>query len=229
MRNATTGAPWVITNSPNAKYNHPDLEGNNLKIPLYQLIRASTAAPIYFRPEAITHAGQSWLFLDGAVTPYNNPAFLMYLVATLPAYGNSWPDGVDHLRIVSVGTGRMRVRFAKLLESQVNVFDQAAHAVNALIDSNNQHQDLTCRAFGRCQFGEPLDSELGTLIADELNAGQPRCFRYVRYNHNLTSEEAARGAKIPGFFSVDNLQAIEFLRDLGRDFAERSVRLEHLA
>jgi hypothetical protein len=233
MRNATTGAPWVITNSRKAKYNNPTLPDNNLLIPLHQLIRASTAAPIFFRPEQILHGGQSWMFLDGAITPYNNPAFIMYLTATLPCFGIGWEEGEANMRIISVGTGRIRVRFSKLHASQINVLDQAAHAVIALIDSNNQHQDLTCRAFGRCLYGEPLDSEIGTLIAEELsqevNASHPRRFLYCRYNHNLTPEEIAGSAHIPDFFSVDNLQAIHFLKDLGQKFAEKNVRIEHLA
>jgi hypothetical protein len=229
MRNATTGAPWIITNSRKAKYNDPALEHNNLNIPLYQLIRASTAAPIFFRPETIVSGGQSWMFLDGAVTPYNNPGFIMYLTATLPCFGNNWEEGEDKLRLISVGTGRVRVRFSKLHEQNINVLDQAAHAVNALIDSNNQHQDLICRAFGRCQFGEPLDSEIGTLIADEMNAGLPTRFLYSRYNHNLTPEEVTEGLRIANFFSVDNLQAIQFLQRLGQEFAEKNVRIEHLA
>ena len=233
MRNATTGAPWIITNSRKARYNDPALANNNLLIPLHQLIRASTAAPVFFRPEEITHGGESWMFLDGAVTPYNNPAFIMYLTATLPCFGNCWPDGEDNLRIISVGTGRMRVRFSKLHAAQIHVLDQAAHAVNALIDSNNQHQDLTCRAFGRCLFGEPLDSEIGTLIAEEMshevNAGHPRRFLYCRYNHNLTPEEIAEAAPIPNFFSVDNLEAIHFLKKAGQKFADEAVRVEHLA
>ncbi|MEJ0000416.1 MAG: patatin-like phospholipase family protein [Verrucomicrobiota bacterium] len=47
VRNATTGAPWIITNNPKAKYNDPSLPDNNLLIPLYQLIRASTP-PLFF-------------------------------------------------------------------------------------------------------------------------------------------------------------------------------------
>jgi uncharacterized protein len=100
MRNASTGAPWIISNSPHAKYNQAHLADNNLKIPLYQLIRASTAAPVFFQPEEIEAGGQNWMFLDGAITPYNNPAFIMYLTATQSCFGNNWKDGVDknHLR-----------------------------------------------------------------------------------------------------------------------------------
>jgi patatin-like phospholipase/acyl hydrolase len=48
MRNATTDSPWPISNNPYAKYND-----TNHKFPLWQLVRASTAAPNYFPPEVI--------------------------------------------------------------------------------------------------------------------------------------------------------------------------------
>ena len=53
-RNVTTDSPWPLTSNPLAKYNnraHPDC---NLKIPLWKLVRASTAAPVYFPPEKVT-------------------------------------------------------------------------------------------------------------------------------------------------------------------------------
>ena len=53
MRNATTDSPWPISNNPYAKYNDPERHDCNLKFPLWQLVRASTAAPTYFPPEVI--------------------------------------------------------------------------------------------------------------------------------------------------------------------------------
>ena len=58
-----------------AKYNDPALEDCNLNLPLWQLVRASTAAPTYFPPEVVTVGGQVFLFVDGGITTYNNPAF----------------------------------------------------------------------------------------------------------------------------------------------------------
>ena len=50
------------------------------------------------------------VFEDGGVTPYNNPAFLLYRMATLPAYRCEWPEGEDRMMLVSIGTGtRFRV------------------------------------------------------------------------------------------------------------------------
>jgi patatin-like phospholipase/acyl hydrolase len=50
MRNATTDSPWPISKNPRAKYNDPKRVDNNLNLPLWQLVRASTAAPTYFPP-----------------------------------------------------------------------------------------------------------------------------------------------------------------------------------
>src|SRR5262245_46324326 len=44
MRNATTDSPWPLSNNPFAKYNDPTRHDNNHDFPLWQLVRASTAA-----------------------------------------------------------------------------------------------------------------------------------------------------------------------------------------
>jgi patatin-like phospholipase/acyl hydrolase len=83
MRNATTDSPWPISNNPYAKYNDLTHPACNLHFPLWQLVRASTAAPTYFPPEVITCGGKPFIFVDGGVTMYNNPAFQMFLMATV--------------------------------------------------------------------------------------------------------------------------------------------------
>ena len=116
MRNATTDSPWPISNNPYAKYNDSARPDCNLKFPLWQLVRASTAAPTYFPPEVIVlpsaaPAGErEFVFVDGGVTMYNNPAFQMFLMATLDRYWAAkpearWQTGADRMLIVSVGTG----------------------------------------------------------------------------------------------------------------------------
>jgi len=44
------------------------------------------------------------------------------------------------------------------------------HSLPALLYAMNVHQDLACRAAGRCLFGEPIDMEVGDLIIDGLAA-----------------------------------------------------------
>src|SRR6516162_9064016 len=92
MRNASTDSPWPLSNNPYAKYNNSGRLDDNLNFPLWQLVRASTAAPTYFPPEVIALKGddktkeKEFVFVDGGVTMYNNPAFQMFLMATLDRY-----------------------------------------------------------------------------------------------------------------------------------------------
>src|SRR5919112_596473 len=81
----------------------------NLAIPLWQLVRASTAAPVYFPPEVVSwdpgDPAKSFVFVDGGTTAYNNPAFLLFRMAIEPAYRLGWQTGEQRLLVVSVGTG----------------------------------------------------------------------------------------------------------------------------
>ena len=88
-KNVTTDSPWPISSNPEAKYNGLTRKDCNLRIPLWQLVRASTAAPVYFPPEILqwdkSDPSKTFVFVDGGVTPHNNPAFLLYRMATEPA------------------------------------------------------------------------------------------------------------------------------------------------
>src|SRR5690606_9005293 len=101
MRNATTDSPWPVSSNPAAKYNQRHRPDCNLDLPLWQLVRASTAAPVYFPPEVVDVGAQRFVFVDGGVTTYNNPAFLLFLMATLAPYRLQWPAGAERLFLVS--------------------------------------------------------------------------------------------------------------------------------
>jgi hypothetical protein len=74
-------APWPVSNNPAAKYNALDRIDCNLRIPLWQFVRGSTAAPTYFPPEVGKVGEDEFIFVDGGVTMYNNPAFQLFLMA----------------------------------------------------------------------------------------------------------------------------------------------------
>jgi len=83
MRNATTDSPWPLSNNPNAKYNDPSRrdagKACNLDLPLWQLVRASTAAPTYFPPEVVDAGGQhrsSWSTVGSP--PTTTPPFCSF-------------------------------------------------------------------------------------------------------------------------------------------------------
>src|SRR5262249_43116951 len=115
MKNGTTGSAWPICNHPHSRYNDRATRGSqsNLEIPLWQLGRASPAAPTFFPAQQIVVMGRSQEFIDGGVTPYNNPALIAASFALLPEYGIGFPAGEDRLLLVSIGTGRRDMRYGK--------------------------------------------------------------------------------------------------------------------
>lgn len=232
MRNASSGAAWPVCNNPFAKYNDRSRLDSNLRVPLWQLLRGSTAAPTFFRPQEIKIGSRADLFVDGGMTPYNNPALIAALMATLPAYQINWPTGTDRLQIVSIGTGIKRTQLKKTkLMSMVDVgfLDSVEFAANALLDAVAIEQDLLCRVLGQCVFGATVDRELGDLQTASLLGPSEKKFSYVRYNRVFTPLEIAdieRRTRQP--FQLDNIALMPELIALGAEYAETNVHHSHL-
>jgi hypothetical protein len=226
MRNATTGSPWPISSNPHAIYNDLSRADSNLKLPLWQLLRASTAAPSFFPPEEITLGKQKFLFVDGGVTPYNNPALIALLMATLPCYHLNWPIGVDALHLTSIGTGGQRSHFLKALADKIYLWDHIRFVIPGLIGAISDNQDTLCRVLGKCVHGAPLDSELQCLDAPSLLPDAEQKFTYARYNCRMDSAEIGHPLTTAELM-LDNLAVIERLQQIGRDYAAQHVLPEH--
>lgn len=221
-RNATTGSPWPLTNNPLAKY-----ASVNLPIPLWQLVRASTAAPTYFPAETIVLGKKRFVFVDGAVTAYNNPSVIAVQTAVLPGYNISWPVGPENIRLISIGTLRFASAAAKETAEQLGWFHAAKNVPRALMDTSSVQQDMICRTMGKCLFGAKIDREVGDMMQDD---GLPKMFSYVRYNQSYQADdivnlEAKYGNRITQLDSVDSIPA---LTEIGHKYAEENVKLEHL-
>ena len=234
MHNTQTDSPWPLSNNPKAKYN--DLERNkeksNLHLPLWQLLRASTAAPTFFEPEVIEIANQKFSFVDGAMTPYNNPAFQAYLMSTLEAYKLNWKKGEEELLLVSVGTGRSALVCEEEHGKNKLLYHHAQDIPVYLLNSIAYQQDLMCRVFGKCKAGASLDGEIGDLHG-ENGAGctNENLFTYLRYDVKLDKE----GLKNLGLEHIDpkeiskldEVNNIEILQEVGKAVAECEVDIEH--
>jgi patatin-like phospholipase/acyl hydrolase len=226
LRNATTDSPWPLSNNPDAMYNAESRADSNLKIPLWQLVRASTAAPVYFPPEVIAFGDNRFCFVDGGITMYNNPAFQMFLMATLPQYQMRWQTGEDEMLIVSVGTGHAPDANKDLEPSDMNLLYNAGSIPSALMAAALHEQDTLCRVFGKCLAGDAIDREIGDL-KNTLAPGGKNLFTYVRYNAELTERGLERlGLKDIDPIAVrklDSIKAIPDLQRIGRAIAEKDV------
>jgi hypothetical protein len=234
MRNASTDSPWPVSNNPYAKYNLPERRIDpgdcNLDIPLWQLVRASTAAPVFFPPEQVTVGKKKFVFVDGGITTYNNPSFQAFLMATVEPYNLGWPVGEDKLLVVSVGTGTSPETNTHLKPNDLNIFTNLPSLPSALMYAALNEQDFLCRTFGNCLAGDPLDREVGDMIGKKGPVVQ-KLFTYLRYNAELTRE----GLNALGLSDIepedvqklDSTDHIKELQRVGRAVVEKKVRPEH--
>jgi hypothetical protein len=228
LHNTVTDSAWPLSNCTQAKYNSADRclrdpPDRNLELPIVELLRGSTAAPIYFQPQRVAIGEYEFVFQDGGITPFNNPAFLLYLMATVPRYGLGWPSGAEQLLLVSVGTGAASAVHPGLRPGQVKLLFNARNLPSVFMNGASVGQDLLCRATGRCRFGEMLDREVGDLV--EAALPRPPAFTYLRYNADLSDEALAGFGFSPRtrarLRKLDAVDRVDDLRRLGRKVGDR--------
>jgi len=194
-----SGSPWPISNNPKSRYSQ-GAQGRiaNGDYKLWAVVRASTAAPTFFRPQKITIASTISAdrnpvignFMDGGVSPHNNPALQAYWLATLKGFGLRWATGQDRLLIISVGTGRTPVErnpgpIAAL---------QGITALQSLMDDCGSMVESLMQGMGHC-LSTPriIDPELCSLSPHELSTESR--YSYARYDVKLYREPGGRPAR----------------------------------
>jgi len=235
-----TGSCWVIANNPKSMYwdtpsDHSFVGNRDYR--LTNLIRASAAAPHYFDPELIQIIENEppGLFIDGALTPHNNPSLQLFLYAALPQYRLSWPLGPDNLTIVSIGTGSSRPRVALNELAWIRPIGMAVRALSAQVAESEQLVLTLMSWFGETPTVWPINSEL----TDVANVAAPRnqpLFRFLRYDIKLEQAWLARelGVKIEeqtltSYRMIDASENIPAIYELGARGAERQMTRDHLA
>jgi hypothetical protein len=231
-RNATTDSPWPVSSNPFAKYCGPERSDCNLNLPLWQLVRASTAAPVYFPPEVIqldkTDPKKDFVFVDGGTTAYNNPAFLLYRMATLAPYNLEWERGEEKLLLMSVGTGSAPATGPLAAAPESNLFSGLKSLAFAVMYAAQVDQDINCRTVGRCVYGAKIDRELGDLVVPDDAPDLGRAFRYARYDADLSAKGlkdlGVKGAIPEKVQQLDAVDQLETMVTIGEAVAGRVER-----
>ena len=250
-----TGSAWIISNNPRAPYweNGPDYLGNK-HYPLANLVRASTAAPHYFDPEllpimpkvapgheesvaaraeaaapsGVTPSGYG-LFVDGGVSPYNNPALALLQLVSFKAFGLQWPTGPDRLSITSIGTGTYR---PKLTPDELGFAPKLAfHALLSMMADAEKLSLTLLQWLGETAQPWKIDSEIGKMEGDSPQGG--KLFRFRRYDVKLEEDwlaselgYKANAAMVKSFRRMDDPKVAGELFDIGLIAAKRQVRAE---
>ncbi|RZJ13059.1 MAG: hypothetical protein EOP39_02045 [Rubrivivax sp.] len=227
-----TGSPWPIINNPRGRYFDGNQQGRlgNSEYPLWQVVRASTAAPMFFDAETLTIAERDGSdpvrgeFVDGGVSPFNNPALQALMAATLDGYRIGWPTGADKLLLVSLGTGAADPAVAKVSAA-------AGHAVSALLSLMNDCatlQQTLLQWMSSSGTARVIDRELGDMRHDQL--GQAPLISYLRYDVDLRADpvralvpELTDDKVIASLSEMDAPENMDALHNLGRVAGERDV------
>ena len=243
-----TGSIWALTNNPEARYFKPNPARPqtipNGEYPLWQVVRASTAAPTFFAGEEISiHSDVSpdrkntvGLFIDGGVSPHNNPSLQAMMVATMEGYKFGWKAGADDILLVSVGTGKAD---AGVDLSGMLTDPAAAQAVLALKNLMEDCGDLVETVMQWISKPTPtarkIDREMG--LAGPVLGGGGGLLTYHRYNAIFTAEwfkdagldvgEAVDAAYLANMTEMDRPQNLDKLARLGEVLAEKQVDTAH--
>jgi predicted acylesterase/phospholipase RssA len=230
-----TGSPWPISNNPAGRYFNIRPKGvvGNGDYPLWQVVRASTAAPAFFDPESITISrapgskAMTGEFIDGGVSPFNNPALMSVMYATMAGYQVAWPIGADKLLVVSVGTGAPD---PEVTRASVTA-KQAVNALLSLLNDSATLQEIVMQWLSSSPTARSFDREVGDLQND-LVGGVP-VLSYLRYNVDLRGEPvksldpALTDEAIESLSAMDAPANMEMLHHLGELAASRDIQSDH--
>ncbi len=228
-----TGGPWPLNNGGRGRFAAQDGA-----LRLTQVVRASTAAPTYFAPEEIPiHSRDGSVvdgaFVDGGVTPFNDPALQLLMLAALQGHGFCWPTGKVKLLIVSVGTGQYREpRSAQAVVGDLAAL-QGVAALQSLLDDCERMNRATLQWLTNCLTPWIIDRAVGDMKLDSESG--PQLATYVRYNAVLEQawlktelDVDLDQAKIAQIRKMDDPSNMTDLANLGREAAAKQVKREHL-
>ncbi len=184
-KRADTGSTWPLINHPDGKF-----FDYNKDILLRNAIRASTAAPTYFEPEEIdVGGGEMGAFVDGGVSMHNNPALMLFLMATLKGYPFHWDKGAENLMLVSIGTGKWIHKETVENVTDNRLWDWAADVVNLMMKDAKDLNQMMLQYISKSPNAVQIDTEIGNL-EDDLLTEKP-ALHYLRYDAMLSDDALA--------------------------------------
>jgi hypothetical protein len=229
-----TCSPWIVANNPRAPYWHdgPTHDGNE-NYSLATLVRASTAAPHFFDPETFAISKhEEGLFIDGGVTPFNNPSLALFQMATFKAFGICWPTGPKHLTVTSIGTGTYRPRFSYEEQGVGRFAKLAYYALMSLMTDAETMTLAQMQWMGECLTPWKINSEVGTLCEQVPQGG--KMFRFLRYDVKLEAAWLREVLKVnvserdaERFREMDNPAIVNDIYEIAKIAAEQQVDPKH--
>jgi uncharacterized protein len=227
-----TGSPWPLHNHPNARFAKQDG-----KLRLTEVVRASTAAPTYFDPQKIGISSRdgsvvNGAFVDGGVSPFNDPALQLLMLAALEGHGFRWPTGKDKLLLISVGTGAFKQTYTADAIIGMPAAEQGLRALQSLMDDCGRSNHAMLQWITNSLTPWIIDRAVQDMKLD--SEGGPQLATYARYNVLLesgwlkTTVEIERTPdSLAKIAEMDDPRNMDELAEIGRLAAAKQIKPEH--
>jgi uncharacterized protein len=210
----------------------PDALAKPLNTPLPKRAFHTLLADFGLRKKVKIDKDTQGLFVDGGVTPHNNPSLALFNMTMWSPFKLQWATGPQNLSIFSLGTGTYRpqlsyealgiLRFTKLaLHSLISMMTDAEMLVLALM-----------QWMGECPEPWEINSEIKTLAGDAPPGG--KMFRFHRYDVRLDKKWLAERLDykasdhlVNRIRGMDDPRTVQVLYEIGQKAAEIQVKPEH--
>ncbi|KFE97352.1 hypothetical protein IX39_20370 [Chryseobacterium formosense] len=224
-KRADTNSTWFFLNHPKGLFYE-----SNQNIPLWQLLRASSAAPSYFIPQSIDIGnGEIAAFVDGGVSMANNPSLNLLMIATMKRFPFKWKVGEENLKLVSIGTGYTEYhKHAKQIDESW-LLSWAKSVPDMLMQDASWQNQIMLQWLSKSPTAKEIDSEMKDLKDDCLY--EKPTLNYLRFNICL-SENSLNGLGLNREFTFRDIKDIAemsnagnryLLYDIGKESAEKEV------
>jgi uncharacterized protein len=213
--------PETLPDAIAAPFQHPFF----VRLPLTWLTRFGV------RHKMIDEANHG-LFVDGGVTPHNNPSLALLQMTQLKPFGLGWPTGPEKITIVSVGTGSGRAKISFENLGYLRYPKLALHALRSMMTDAEMMVLALMQWWGECPAPWEINSEIGTLAGDGPPGG--KLFRFFRYDVQLEAKWLASeldvkvtDREVERFRRIDDTAIVDEICQIARIAAERQVKAEH--
>ncbi len=229
-KRADTYSLWTVANHPDGKY-----YAANAHLKLWELCRASSAAPYYFKPKVLklkTREGKEFdaAFIDGGVSLANNPAWAVFLTSIVGSFGFKWNAGTDNLFITTIGTGNgIKKEDPFSLEKHRAIHWAPKLSDLFMVDALEMNQVLLEGMGNNIGPAYPIDSQFSDETYPPLFRLKAQLFSFERHNVALTDKALSQldfafsDQEINSFKEMDHFENMEALLRIGKAYAANTT------
>lgn len=231
-KRADTYSLWTVTNHPDGMY-----FGANAHLKIWELCRASSAAPYYFRPKKLKPKTRKMIefeavFIDGGVSLANYPAWQTFLVATVPGFGYAWLPSKDNILITTLGTGNGETKEEPNKLENLRTIEWASKLSNLFMVDALEMNQVSMEVLGN-NVGpkKAIDSQYGDLskLHPPLLKNEHKLFTFERHNVYLDIKYLSElgvsvtEEQVQSLREMDHYENMDLLLQIGRTYAEKNL------